>query len=384
MGEHSRLTIQTVDLAQKKQVQQFIQFPFDLYRNDPHWVPPLWIDMEFQLNKRKNPFFEHSEADFFVALQDGQLVGRIAAIENRHYNEFHRTKKAQFYYFECIEDYTVAVALFERVRQWAQQRELDTLIGPKGLVNLDGFGMLMDGFDQRTMMTMMNYNPPYYPVYLERMGFTKEVDFVSCLFHKENFPLPERIYRIAERVEQRGELKVHRFRTIKEVKVWAKRIGEAFNKAFVNNWEFAPLTRREVQLVVDTLEMIADPRMIKIITHKDEIVGFLFAFPDLADSLKRHRGRLFPFGLIDLLLEKRRTQWAAVNTMGILPEFQGIGGNALLYTEMEKTLLPRFSHYALYQVAETSVNMRRDLINGGAVAYKNHRVFRREVFTPLA
>ena len=220
------LNIQTVDLSNRKMVHQFIQFPFSLYKHDPFWVPPLWVDMKTQMNPRKNPFFEHSVAVFFLAHQDGQMVGRIAAINNRRFNHYHDSKKAQFYYFECIDDFSIASALFEQVFEWSCQQGMDQVIGPKGLGPLDGYGMLIDGFDQRNMMTMMNYNPPYYPIFLERLGFTKEVDFVSCLVNLAEFHMPERIYRIAKWVERNGELKVHNFRTVKELKKWASKIGE--------------------------------------------------------------------------------------------------------------------------------------------------------------
>jgi len=374
------LTVQTLDLSQKNQIHQFIEFPFRLYRNDPYWVPPLWMDMEAQLNHRKNPFFEHSEADFFLVIQDGQVVGRIAALNNRHFNQYHASKKAQFYDFECTNDFSVASALFEKVFEWARQHDLDTLIGPKGFGVMDGYGILTSGFDQPTMMTSMNYNPPYYPDFMERLGFTKEVDFVSTLIDIAEFHLPERVHRIAKWVERHGEIKMHHFKTIKELKEWSWRIGETYNKAFVNNWEYAPLTEREIKMVVDTLELVADPRLIKIMTSGDEVVGFALAFPDAAKALQRNHGRLFPFGLVDILLEMRRTRWVAINGGGILPEFHGLGGNALLYAEGDKMIRTgQFTHAAFYQVAETAVQMRKDLENLGAIPYKNHRVYQHTI-----
>ena len=374
------LTIKSLDLSQKKQVHQFIEFPFLLYKDDPGWVPPLWVDMKAQLNPLKNPFFEHSEADFFTALQDGQIVGRIAVINNRRFNDYHGFKKAQFYYFECIEDFSVATALFDRAFEWAHAHGLDMIIGPKGFGVLDGYGMLISGFDQRPMMTMMNHNLPYYPAFMERLGFTKEVDFVSTMIDLSTFHLPERIHRIAEWVERRGEIKVENFRTIKELKAWAGKIGEAYNKAFVNNWEYAPMTEREIKMVVDTLELLADPRLIKIMTHGDDVIGFALAFPDLATALQRCHGRLFPFGILHILMEMRRTNWVAINGGGILPEFHGLGGNALLFTEGEKIVRnSQFTHVALYQVAETAVQMRRDLENLGAIPFKNHRVYKKTI-----
>jgi GNAT superfamily N-acetyltransferase len=374
------ITVEKIDTTSKAQVRRFVRQPFELYRNDPLWVPPIRIDNEAQLDKKKYPFYEHSDADYFVAVRDGQDVGRIGIIENRRFNAYHGTHKAQFYFFESVDDQEVAGALFERAFEWARGRGLDTVIGPKGLSIMDGYGLLIEGFDRRQMMTSMNYNPAYYVPLVENLGFTKEVDFVSCYTAIETFRFPERIHRIAERVVKRGELRVQRFNTMKELKVWAWRVGQAYNKTFVNNWEYAPLTEREVAAVVKDLETIADPTLIKVIAHGDEPVGFLFAFPDVSAAIQRCKGRLLPFGLPDMLLEMRRTKWVAVNAAGVQPEFQGRGGNALLYTEMEKTVRQRrFEQAALYQVAETAVNMRRDLDNVGGIRYKNHRVYTRKI-----
>lgn len=374
------IAIEPIDTRSKAQVRRFVRVPFQLYRHDPRWVPPIRIDVESQLDRARFPFYEHSDADFFVAVRDGQDVGCIAAIENRRFNQAHGSRKAQFYYFESVDDQEVANALFERVFEWARGRGLEALIGPKGLSVLDGYGMLVDGFEQRQMMTMMNYNPPYYPRLVTALGFTKEVDFISCYANADAFVFPERVHRVAERVEKRGILRVQRFHSVGELKAWAGRIGQAYNRTFVHNWEYYPLTDREITFVVNTLVTIADPALIKVIVHDQDVVGFLFAFPDAAAALQRSRGRLLPFGLLDLLLEMRRTKWLAVNAAGILPEFQGHGGNALLYAEMEKTVRARkFEHAALYQVAETAVDMRHDLESLGGIAYKNHRVYVRQL-----
>jgi GNAT superfamily N-acetyltransferase len=374
------ITTQLIDTHSKAQVRRFIDLPFRLYAGNPHWVPPLLIDAETQLNRTKHPFYEHSEADFFIAEEDGQVIGRIAALQNRLFNKYHDTKQAQFYLFDCEDNDEAARALFERVFDWARQRGLDSVVGPKGFGVLDGYGILIDGFDHRQMMTMMNYNAPYYPRLVESNGFVKEVDFVSCYLNADSFRLPERVHHIAGRVQERGTLQVQRFQSKGDLKAWAKRIGQAYNNAFVNNWEYYPLTDREVSFLLLNLLTVADPRLIKVITHKEDAVGFLFGFPDVSAALQRARGHLFPFGLVDLLLEMRRTKWIALNGAGILPEYHGRGGNALLYSEMEKTIRDyNFQHADLTQVAETAVQMRKDLENVGGKAYKNHRVYVRNL-----
>ncbi len=372
------LKVEKIDTHSRPQVRRFIQFQFDLYANHPQWVPPLLVDAEMQLNREKHPFYEHSDADFFIAVRDGRDVGRIAALENRHYNEYHRTREAEFYLFDCIDDLEVAGALFERVFEWSRARGLNYVVGPKGFSSFDGYGLQVEGFEHRQMMTMMNYNYAYYPRLVEALGFTKEVDFVSCYLSAQAFHLPERIHRIAERVQRKGTLQVKRFKSKKELVSWAGRIGQAYNKTFVKNWEYYPLTDREVKFLTDNLMVVADYRLIKIITHQDDVVGFLLAFPDVSEALQRARGHLLPFGILDLMLEMRRTKWVSLNGAGILPEYQGIGGNALLYSEMEKTISEfSFREADLTQVAESASNMRHDLENVGGRAYKNHRVYRR-------
>lgn len=374
------ITIWPINPNRSADVNRFIQFSFKLYANCPQWSPPFLMDSKMYFDTRKHPFYEHSEAGFFVAERDGETVGRIAVLENRPYNEAHAVRKANFYLFESVDDQDVANVLFDRACEWAKQRGLDTLVGPKGFSILDGYGILNEGFEHHQMMTMTNYNLAYYPRLLENSGFEKDVDFVSCYIRCEDFTMPERVHRIAERVVQRGTLGVEHFTSRKHMLDWADRIAEAYNKAFVNNWEYAPLTPREKQFVIDNLLKVADYRLVKIITHDSDVVGFLFAFPDVSRAFRRAKGHLFPFGILDLLFEMKRTDWVAVNGMGILPEFQGHGGNAVMYAEIEKTAKQadfRFVHIEMTQVAETASQMRQDLANLGGRPYKNHRVYRK-------
>ncbi len=375
------LTIEKVDTDNRAQVRRFVQLPHRLYKDCPQWVPPLDVDAYNQLNRKKHPFHEHSDVDFFLAVRGGRDVGRIAAIENKPFNKYHNTKKADFYFFECENDLEAATALFNTVFDWARARGLDSLVGPKGMGPLDGYGILVFGHEHRQTMTMLNYNFPYYQQLVEAQGFVKEVDFVSCFLPADQFKIPERVERIAQRALERGHLQVKRFKNKKELIQWAPRIGEAYNKAFVRNWEYYPFTPREIDFVVENIMTIADHRLIKIIVHEGEVVGFLFAFHDVSAALQRAKGKLNLFTLAGLLLDLRRTDTVAVNGMGILPEFQGHGGNAILYYEMGLTLLgfKQFRHVEMTQVAETTEQMRADLKNLNGVEYKNHRVYRKNL-----
>ncbi|MFA9491728.1 MAG: hypothetical protein ACERK1_10935 [Anaerolineales bacterium] len=374
------LQIRKIETENKKDVRRFIELPFALYKGHPLWVPPIRIDIKTRLDREKHPFHEHSDVDFFLAERNGEVLGRIAVIENKPYNEYHGKHQAQFYFFECVEDLDVARGLFDIAYDWARERNLNQIVGPKGLGPLDGYGMLVEGYEFRPAMTMMNYNPPYYPAFMNALGFQKEVDFVSCYLSAEKFKLQERVHRIAERAAKRSGLSVKRFQNKRELLSWAPRIGKTYNETFVENWEYYPLTEREIDFVVKEILTFADPKLIKIIVHGDSVVGFLFAFPDVSAAIQRNHGRFLPFGIIDLLIESKRTKWVALNGAGVLPEFHGRGGNALLYSEIEKTIHEYgYKHADLTQVAESAVQMRRDLENVGGVAYKNHRVFIRNL-----
>jgi hypothetical protein len=382
------IRIEQIDTNKRSDVIRFYRVPFPIYEGCSQWVPPLWADLSLLLNRKKHPFYEHSDADFFIAVRDGKDAGRIAVMENKPYNKYHDRKVASFYLFETVNDPEVVSALFDAASGWARKRGLNGLLGTKGFGPVDGYGIMVDGFDHRQTMMMMPYNHAYYPTLLEALGFKKEVDFITCLIKRDNFHLPDRVHKVAEWVQKRGTFQVHTFKNRGELLKWVPQFIEAYNKAFVRNWEYYPLSKREVQFVVDNIMQLLDSQLIKIITHEDQVVGFVLAFPDVSAALQRTRGFIPPISLLDsipspkalldILREVGKTEWIALNGGGVLPEFKGFGGNALMYDEMEKTLNANFQQFhfgELCQVAETAVEMRADLVNLGGKPYKNHRVY---------
>lgn len=373
-------SVEKIDTRNKPQTKQFIQFHYDLYKNCPQWVPPFYSDIHMMLNREKHPFYEHSEADFFVVKDQKEVLGRIAVFENKPFNKYHGTAQAQFTLIDFVEDKQVINLLFDAAFDWARKRGLNCMVGTKGLGSFDGYGVLVEGFEYRQMMNMMAYNYPYYPAMLEELGFEKEVDFVSCSLDPQNFQLDERIREVARRVQARGTFEVKQFKNKKEIREWINRVGKAYNDTFVNNWEYYPLTEKEVRFLMDSLITVIQPDLIKVITCEDKIVGFLLAFPDVSTAMQRGHGHLTPISIVDLMLEMKKTKIVALNGVGVLPEYHGRGGNALLYSEMENTLVhSRFLDADLIQVAETTKQMRKDLENLGAKPIINHRVYHREI-----
>ena len=368
--------IKKIDTTSKREVEEFVKFPFQLYKDTPQWVPPIQADIKTMLNKNKHPYYEHSDAEFFTARQNGDIVGRIGLLENKSYNKHHNKKQASFYLFESIDDQTIAQKIFTHAFEWCHARKLDYLLGPKGFSPFDGYGVVVEGFEHRQMMTMMNYNKPNYPKFLEQIGFKKEVDWVSCYTRLDEFKMPEKIHLIANKVQENGAFQVVRFEKKSELRKWAWRIGQAYNNTFVNNWEYYPLTDNEIKFTLDNIMVVAIPQLIKVITRNDKVVGFLLAFPDISKALQRHNGTLQPWALVDYLRELKRTNWISFNGVGVLPEYHGRGGNALLFSEIEKTARSfHFEHAELTQIAETAVQMRKDLENLGVTPYKNHRIY---------
>jgi hypothetical protein len=373
--------IEKIDTRSKADVQRFIMLHFDIHKGCPQWVPPFIGDIKLMLNRDKHPFYEHSDGDFFLAYRGEEVVGRLAVLENKPFNKYHQTQKAQFYFFDCYDDQETATLLFERGFEWARARGLNEIVGPKGLSAFDGYGIQVEGLDRRQMMNMMNYNLGYYPRLVETIGFEKEVDFVSCYIAPQDYHIPDVVYEIARRVNERGTFQVKTFRKKKELMDWALRIGRAYNDTFINNWEYYPLSGREIEYVKNNILAFADPRLLKLITYKEEeVIGFLLGFPDVSAAMQRHGGRLTPWAIADLMVEMRRTEWISLNGVGVLPKYQGRGANALMYVEMEKTLRDfKFKHAEQTQMADTAVQVRKDMENIGARIYKVHRVYHRAI-----
>ena len=362
--------------------KEFVEFQYSLYRDCKQFVPPFKIDIYTMMNEKKHPFYDHSISEFFLAKRDGKVVGKLSMLINRPFNEYHGTKDSEFYLFDCIDDQEVANALFDLATRWTLDHGMNRIVGPKGYGPLDGYGIQVEGFEHRQMMNMMNYNYPYYQRLVENYGFVKEVDFVSSYAKFSEFILPEKVKKAIEISKKRGSLTVKSFKTKKEILAWKDKLRDAYNKSFLKNWEYYPLSDRELKFVVDNAIGFVIPEIVKFILDKDgETVGFVLPFPDASAAMQKNKGKLGPIEILRLMRELKRTEWLDFNGIGILPEFQGMGGNALLMEALESAARsqPRFVHAELTQVAETATQMRKDLANLGVRFYKNHRVYKKEL-----
>jgi len=367
-----------IDTGRARDARRFVRFPFDLYRDAPYWVPPVVSDARAQIDRKRNPYFLHSDADFFLAQQGDEVVGRIVVMENRNYINHHKKRDGFFYLFDVIDDQDVADALYGAAFDWCRERNLNRIIGPKGFTVFEGYGILCEGFDQLPAMGVP-YNYPYYSRLTESLGFEKEVDFTSFYVHAPDFQLPDRVARLAERVEQRRGLRVKKFKSKAEVRAAVAEIVDTYNSVFVENWEYVPVTREEADAVASQMLLITTPEMVKIIVNKEnQMVGFLLAFINVGRALQKCKGRLFPFGWIHLLRELKRSEYVDVNGMGILEEYRGLGGNIIMYNELYNSVgRERFVHADMTQMADFVVRMLSDANTLGGDPYKVHRVYRK-------
>ena len=374
--------IEIINVNTKALKKEFVEFQYELYKDCKQFVPPFKNDIYAMMNEKKHPFYDHSISEFFLAKRDGKVVGKLSMLINRPFNEYHGTKDSEFYLFDCIDDQEVANTLFDHATRWTLEHGMNRIVGPKGYGPLDGYGIQVLGFEHRQMMNMMNYNYPYYQRLVENYGFVKEVDFVSSYIKLDEFVLPEKIKKAIEIAKKRGSLSVKSFKDKKEIYAWKDKLRNAYNKSFVKNWEYYPLSDRELKFVIDNAITFVIPEMVKFILDKDgEMVGFVLPFPDVSAVMQKNKGKLGPIEILRLMRELKRTEWLDFNGIGILPEYQGMGGNALLMGALESAARgnPRFVHAELTQVAETATQMRKDLANLGVQIYKNHRVYKKEL-----
>lgn len=369
------IDIKKVENSQSPLCRDFIEMPFVLYRRDPNWVP--WFDKDIiAFIDRHHPVFEHSIGEFFVALKDNQVVGRIFVFDNVRYNQTHSINSAYFYFVDFIDDGQVVERLLQKAIDWAKARNLSSLMGPMGLGGVTGVGLLVAGFDQRAAMTMMMYNHAYYAQHFEEFGFTKLIDNFS-FYLPTTATLPDIIVQSAADLLKKGECRVLEFKSKKQLLEIADDIVFVFAQTLSDHAGNYELSANELAFLKNSLVQIADPRLIKIITYKDKVIGFLFGFHDLSAAMQRAGGKLNLWSTFRLLREYKKADRILINGMGILPDFQGTGANTLLYAEIEKTIrkYTQFKHLEMVQIQETTAKMLSNVETLEGEILKTHRVY---------
>lgn len=351
-------SIQIKRVETKKDLKRFIEFHYDLYKGNPYDVPNLYSDEVNTLSKDKNAAFDFCEAEYFLALKEGKIVGRVAAIINHKANEKWKKKDVRFGWIDFIDDIEVSRALFKAVEEYGRKKGMDDIVGPLGFTDMDPEGMLTWGFDKLgTMATIYNYE--YYPQHMEKLGgWKKDNDYVEYYLVVPE-KSPEKYTKIAEMVEKRYNLHVRKL-TKKDIFQggYGKKLFDLINLTYSDLYGFSELTDRQIDQYVKMYFPLADLDLVTVIEdgNKDnQLAGLGITIPSLSHALQKcRRGRLFPFGWWHLLraIKFHKTDGVDLLLMGFLPEYRSKGANALLFAD----LIPRYVNYG-FKWGETQVEM---------------------------
>lgn len=334
------MAVEIVKVETLAQLKKFVRYNYELYKNNPCAVPELYEDAMNTLRKDRNAAFEFCEADYFLALRDGKIVGRVAAIINRRANERWGTKAARFGWVDFIDDAEVSAALIAAVEQWARERGMTELQGPLGFTDLDREGMLVEGFDRLGTMATI-YNHPYYPQHIERLGFEKDVDWVEFLIK-----VPEKNWEKAERlsaiIARKYNLRVVQCKSRSELaKRYGKALFELVNECYAPLYGFSPLSEKQIEQLIKQYLPVVDLRLISLVVDEaDNLVALGVTLVSLSRALQKARGRLFPFGWYHLAkaLFFSRPKRLDFLLVAVKPEYQSKGVMAMIFND----LMPRY------------------------------------------
>ena len=331
------MSVEIKKVTTKSELKRFIRFNYEFYKDNPYSVPDLYDDMLNTFSPKKNAAFEFCEADYFLALRDGKIVGRVAAIINRRANETWNRKTVRFGWIDFIDDMEVSTALIDTVKQWGKERGMTEIEGPLGFTDMDAEGMLVEGFDQlSTMATIYNY--PYYPQHMERLGLSKSADWVEMKIYVPD-AIPEKHRRISDIIAKRYNLHIRKLKSKKEVRQSgvAHDIFRLINDAYTPLFGYSRMTERQIDQYVKMYVPVLDLRMVSIVENEqNEIVAVGISMASLSRALQKAKGRLLPFGCYHLLkaLMWKRPKVLDLLLVAVRPDYQGKGVNALLFTDL--------------------------------------------------
>lgn len=373
------MTVEIKKVSNKAELKKFIRFNYEFYKDNPYSVPDLYDDMLNTFSPQKNAAFEFCEADYFLAMRDGKIVGRVAAIINHRANETWNKKVVRFGWIDFVDDLDVSRALIDTVKQWGRERGMNEIEGPLGFTDMDAEGMLIDGFDQlSTMATIYNY--PYYPEHMNLLGLERSVDWVEMKVYIPD-AIPEKHKRISAIIAQKYKLHIRKITSRKEIKETgiAHDIFRLINKAYTPLFNYSQMTERQIDQYVNMYVPVLDLRMVSIVENEqNEIVAVGISMASLSEALQKAKGKLLPFGWFHLLkaLKWKRPKMLDLLLVAVRPDYQGKGVNALLFTD----LIPVYQELG-FEYAETNPELEmNDKVQNQWQYFKTEQHKRRRCF----
>lgn len=366
-------------VTDKKSLREFIHLPLRLYRHDPRWVPPIYAD-EWKLHDGKfNAALNCSEVTRVIARRDGRAVGRVMGIINRRYNEQTGAATARFFQLDCVDDQEVVHALLRFVEEWAKALGMSEVIGPFGFSDKDPQGLQIEGFEYRPIIAAPS-NPSYLPPRVEAEGYTQHFDCVSLKIpiEQEPDPLLEKIY---QRIIRRGELKLVEFKKKRELQPFILPTLRLVNETYGELFGFEILSEEEMKRLAKQYLPVLDPAFLKVVQSKDnELVGFIIAIPDMSEGLQRAKGRLFPFGFLQVLAAMKKTRQLNLVLGAVKPGFRSRGVTVVLGRSLTKSAFERgFEFFDSHLVLESNRLMCAEYEKRGGQIFKRFRVFRKTI-----
>lgn len=380
----SNILIRPINDQSAKDLERFIQFAWKIYEGNPYWVPPLLADFRKTLNTRKNSFFQNASMQLFLAEQNGEIVGRIAAIKNDLHNQTHQDKTGFFGFFETINDQNVANKLFDAAKNWLIERGMNQMQGPANPSINHEYGLLIEGFDEPPRI-MMTYNPPYYQKIIETYGFSLSKNLLAFKIDQDKVLSNPKLERVANAVKQRTGVEIRPLNK-KNIKEEVKIVKQIYNAAWRaeafggRNWGAIPLTDIEMKDLADALVPLAEPEMVLFAHMDNKPIGFAICLRDYNFFFKKANGRLIPF-LYYLFTQYKKIEWARVVILGIIPEYQGRALDSVLYYEIiQRSRKVGIKYGEASWILEDNIPMikaAQDVLSGEC--YKKYAIFTKNI-----
>ena len=371
------MEMQIKEVGTRSDIKRFVDFQFELYKNNKYWVPPI-KKAEIKSLSNDNPASDFCDSRFFIALKDGKCVGRIGAIINKSYNEKVKQNFGRINRIEFIDDYEVSEKLINTAIDWFKQQKMEFAHGPLGYTNLDTQGLLIEGFDYIQSIASV-YHIPYYKDHFEKLGFEKENDWIEFRLTITEVPL-NKAKRGAELVMKRYGVEVVNFKSIAELKPYSKRVFEILNDAFQFLPYVSPLSDKMIQLYADKYFSILNPKFIKVVVKDKEPIGFFVGLPSLSEAMQKTKGSLFPFGFLHVLKALKKPQVIDMLLTGVLQDYQNAGIAVILISELQREMLKAgITTLETTGVFETNQNVIANWKNYEHIQHKRRRCFVKKI-----
>lgn len=370
--------IEIREIESRRELVDFIRFPFQLYKGNPYWVPPIVKEELEMLDKKVNPVFNNALAHYFLAYKDGEIVGRIAAFINWIEIKELKKSKVRFGWFDVIDDLEVTIKLIDAVVAIGKQHQMNAIEGPMGFSNMDKAGMLTKGFEElNTMITW--YNAPYYSKHLEKIAFTKQAEWVEYEIKISSFQdSPEKVKRFSKLILQRYQLKILDFKSHKEIVPYVEQMFKLLGKTYDKLQTFVPIQEYQIAHYKERYLPFVHPDYIKCIVDSDQdLIAFAITMPSFSKALKKMNGKILPWGFFHLFKARYFNNRASFYLIGVRPDYQNKGITAIIFNEMQKT----FNKHGV-----TIVETNPELVENNAIQklwrnYEHRQHKRRVTFT---